>query len=171
MNAYLVKILQVDTQETGGDSEEEPHQPELAKLPSRGGKGRGGFSHSDTNVGGTTQGNYLLDNLNDSKAKKLIAEKLSKQCPGIKKKRSRLAKPPNGMTEEEAIQEQMRLIEQAKQYNYDNASENEEQQQYEGDEQVKQQMLQYIAEYQQNHELYPDYYPPLDPNMTIEQQY
>jgi hypothetical protein len=41
----------------------------------------------------------------------------------------------------------MRLIEQAKQYNYDNASENEEQQQYEGDEQIKQQMLQYIAEY------------------------
>ena len=76
------------------------------------------------------------------------------------------------MTEEEAIQEQMRLIEQAKQYNYDNASDNEEQQpQYEGDEQVKQQMLQYIAEYQQNHEIYPEYYPPLDHNMSIEQQY
>ena len=151
MNAYLVKILQVDTQETGGacgDSEDEPHQqPELSKQPSRVGKGRGGLAgglHSDHGGGGSTltQGNYLLDNLNDSKAKKLIAEKLSKQCPGIKKKKRRLDQPPNGMTEEEAIQEQMRLIEQAKQYNYDNASNNdeEEQQQYAEDEQVKQQM-------------------------------
>jgi hypothetical protein len=39
------------------------------------------------------------------------------------------------MTEEEAIQEQMRLIEQAKQYNYENNNgEDEEQQQYEADE-------------------------------------
>ena len=44
MNAYLVKILQVDTQDTvlggvlGGDSEDDPinQPPELMKQPSRG---------------------------------------------------------------------------------------------------------------------------------------
>lgn len=177
MNAYLVKILQVDTQVTGGDSEDDINQPELSKQLSRG-RGRGGLTGLTSDLSGSSlnQGDYLLNNLNDSKAKKLIAEKLSKQCPGIKKKRRRLDQPPNGMTEEEAIQEQMRLIEQAKQYNYDNDNANDEEElqeqqqqpQYEVDDQMQQQMRQHIAEYQQNHEMYPEYYPPLDYNMSIE---
>lgn len=104
MNAYLVKILQLDTQEAGGDSEEDLNQPELSKQVSKG-RGRGGLTGMTSDPCGSNlnQGDYLLNNLNDSKTKKLIAEKLSKQCSGIKKKRRRLDQPPNGMTEEEAI--------------------------------------------------------------------